>query len=141
MIHALSKDIWIHGWFYLKGWIASYSRPILPAVYWAYGVAFVSAFIVDTKSAELSMRTRLGLIVASFASFLATSILLYLTCSPIASKVVNGVQGRYFVGILPAVALSALGILQPKISKLPFWFFAVPLSCSILLFLTIVVKL
>ena len=51
------------------------------------------------------MVTRIGALVVAAGIYVGIALSMYLTWTPVGSDVINGVQGRYFIGFLPLIPL------------------------------------
>jgi hypothetical protein len=115
---VLATDIWIHGFEYLRNWIAIYGYAYWPVPALTYYLYSIGLLVVLPASAgdTLDKRTRIGLGVVFVIAYLATIVSLYLTFTPVGSRYVEGVQGRYFVTVMPLLFL-ALACL-PRLTRI-----------------------
>lgn len=83
---------------------------------WVYPA--VSLFLVAVFAAPLPLNVRIRYQIAAVAAVatlgyvLAVYLIFYLTWTPIDAELIWGVQGRYFVGVLPLVALCVAALLN-----------------------------
>ena len=103
-------------WFsYLLDWIAIYGFAYWPVPVWTFYL-FAAALIVALfiNKDLISTRTRAGVLLVFFLSYVGTYILLYITGNPVGFKSIEGVQGRYFTTVMPLlfVGLAGLPLLQ-----------------------------
>jgi uncharacterized membrane protein len=92
----------------------------LPAPLYALAVtALFGAVIVTDANAPMPARSQRALWLGLAAlMFLLVHCALYLTASELGEGFVEGVQGRYFVPLLPLVALAVLWRARPGINRL-----------------------
>lgn len=139
VVSALFVDSWVHGLSYLQGWIATYSHPLPSFLYWFFIIALGLAIIANSESMKVDRRTRLSLVFMFVIAYLTPVILLYMTCSTVGSKVIFGLQGRYFIVAAPLIFLSVTGFARIKFKiNIPTWIAAIPLVLSILLYLYVI---
>lgn len=109
------------GWFsYLLDWIAIYGFAYWPVpawTYYLYAAGLTAALLLDP--APVPGRTRLGLVSVFLLSYIGTYTLLYITVNPVGSASIDGVQGRYFVTIMPLLFLGLAGSPFPQRLRLP----------------------
>jgi uncharacterized membrane protein len=80
--------------------------------YSSNGVGFLYLFFLGSVSIffprELlqKLRTRLGSFILILGIYTAIELSMYLTWTPVGSTIINGVQGRYFIGFLPLIPLA-----------------------------------
>ena len=103
-------------WFsYLLDWIAIYGFAYWPVPAWTFylfAAALIVALFINKDS--IPTRTRAGVLLVFFLSYVGTYILLYITGNPVGFKSIEGVQGRYFTTVMPFlfVGLAGLPLLQ-----------------------------
>ncbi len=83
------------------GWL-SYSSNGLGMLY-AFFFGAISVFYPRTMMQN--KLTRLGSLVVLLGIYVAIELSMYLTWTPVGLPVINGVQGRYFIGLLPLLPL------------------------------------
>jgi uncharacterized membrane protein len=110
-----------YGSFYFQNYIGifGYLDTVLPKwIYTFYTIVFAFVCFTDTNAVlKVKLRGRLLFLFVALSSIYVTMASLYLF-SPVNAKIIDGVQGRYFLplGILMALALNNLFNL-----KLPNW--------------------
>jgi len=104
-----SRDYWLQligilGW--LDTWLQSWVYPVVT-------VALGAACLVPMEAAR-STRLRIALVsgLTALAYWLAIYLIFFVIWTPIAAVEVEGVQGRYFLPMLPALALAVSALLQ-----------------------------
>jgi uncharacterized integral membrane protein len=70
-----------------------------------FGLALVAAWLFSPSEKSINARTRAVLILTGIAGILFTILLLYLTFTGIGSTSIDGVQGRYFIPVIPVLLL------------------------------------
>lgn len=96
------------GRFYLRsmigilGWL---SIDLGSATYTTFTVLILGALVLDRSGGPASLRLSLSALAVLAALFVATFLVIYLVYAPIGTRVVQGVQGRYFLAFLPLAAL------------------------------------
>jgi uncharacterized membrane protein len=96
------RDYWLQligilGW--LDTWLQLWVYPVLSAL-------LIVTFIVP-MDADRATRMRIAFVstTAAFAYWLTVNLIFFIIWTPVAAIEVEGVQGRYFLPILPALAL------------------------------------
>ncbi|HXF85920.1 MAG TPA: DUF2142 domain-containing protein [Anaerolineales bacterium] len=110
-LSILAKNIWTQGLDYFFAWIAIYGFsywPVPTLVYPIYILALIATLFVEKS--EINKDTRRGLLITFLITYLATIISLYLTFNPVGSERIEGVQGRYFVTVMPLLFLTLVGL-------------------------------
>lgn len=80
--------------------------------YSSNGVGFLYLFFLGSisiffpKEILQRSRTRLGSFIIMIGIYTAIELSMYLTWTPVGSTIINGVQGRYFIGFLPLIPLA-----------------------------------
>lgn len=102
----------IHGrWFsYLLDWTAIYGFAYWPVPAWTFylfAAALIAALFINKDS--IPTRTRAGVLLVFFLSYVGTYILLYITGNPVGFKSIEGVQGRYFTTVMPFLFVGLAG--------------------------------
>lgn len=101
-------DIFIHGITYLRDWIAIYGYDagrVPPLTYLLFGIILLIAWMFSHPEKPLIPKQRALLILTGIAGCLFTILALYVTFTRIGSQSIAGVQGRYFIPIMPALLL------------------------------------
>lgn len=122
----------IHGrWFsYLLDWIAIYGFAYWPVPAWtfyAFAAALIAALFVNQDS--VPTRTQLGLLFVFIVSYVGTYFLMYITFNPVGFKSIEGVQGRYFMTVMPLLFLGLAGLPFLQRIRIPN---ALPIILSVL---------
>lgn len=76
---------------------------------------YTTAFLSNMNRLSLSLKTRLGSIVIALSIIAGIITVMYLTWTPVGLSNVHGIQGRYYLGVLP---LLALGVTATKSKRL-----------------------
>jgi len=108
-IGILLKNIWTSSLTYLRGWVALYGLDYWPVpvwVYYLYAFALLAAFFLCRGENTPERNVRVGLLITFVASYIWTILTLYLSYTPAESEVILGVQGRYFIGVMPLLFLA-----------------------------------
>lgn len=116
---------------YMRDWIAIYGYgywPVPVGTFYLYGAALVTALMPRGNDQSLEKRTRTALIVIFVLSYLVTILSLYITFTPVGNAQVDGVQGRYFVTVMPLLFLALAGWPGWKRIQLPI---SVPVTLGI----------
>jgi len=123
----LLHDIWLNSRAYLNAWTAIYGLdywPVPTLVYYLYWGGLLGVLLLKENENAPDSGTRIGLVITFIATALWTIVTLYLSYTPARSELVLGVQGRYFIGVMPLLflALACLPFLnQIRIPRfLPF---------------------
>jgi uncharacterized membrane protein len=101
-------DLATHGGRYLQEMIgvSGYAYWRMPAiVYWLYPALVLLALLSEGAAGTLDRRTRAILIGVGVVHTLGVMMVLYLTLSPVGSREILGIQGRYFLPGLPYLLL------------------------------------
>ena len=98
-----TRDYWLQ-LIGILGWVDTWLQ------YWVYpavSLALIGACFAPLQL-ERSIRLRIAVVsgVTAFAYWLAIYLIFFVIWTPIAAIEVQGVQGRYFLPVLPAVALA-----------------------------------
>lgn len=86
----------------LLGWL----NIVLP--WWVllgYKFALPLAFLDEKKSEQFSFQTRLFFIILGCVEVLVIALLIYISWNPVGSAGVDGLQGRYYIPLLPLLFL------------------------------------
>ena len=109
----LASHIWAKAADYFRDWIAIYGYnywPVPVYTYYIYTAALLISLFRPADRENISRGTRLGLIVVFVITYLATILSLYVTFTPVGSHQMEGVQGRYFVTVMPLLFLALVGM-------------------------------
>ena len=109
----LASHIWAKAFDYVRDWIAIYGYnywPVPAYTYYLYAAALLAVLFYRTSEETIDRTIRVGLIVVFIITYLATILSLYVTFSPVGSAQVEGVQGRYFVTVMPLLFLALIGL-------------------------------
>ena len=121
-VAILAKDVWTRGFSYLLDWIAIYGFAYWPVPVWTYplyAAGLLSALFLKEKEAEIGNRTRIVLGIVFLLTYLGTLASMYVTFTPVGSAAIDGVQGRYFVTVMPLLFLALACIPAFKRIQLP----------------------
>jgi uncharacterized membrane protein len=73
-------------------------------------VLFIGSVVVlYPNEEELCKKTKYGIVIVGLATYVATSLILYLSWTPVGSSSINGVQGRYFIPLIALLTLLSSG--------------------------------
>lgn len=103
-IGTLVEDILLRGSGYFWDGLAIYGYnywPIPAPVYWLSLAALAAAVFVEKPAISCPRRILWALFGLFTLSYLATIAAMYVTFTPVASRVIDGVQGRYFLTVWP----------------------------------------
>lgn len=120
---VLLRDAALHWLEYLKGWAGVHAYGVgrvPPLMYWLFGAGIIGATLLDSSKSVLQRRTRAILLLTLFIGYISTVLLLYLTANPIGATSIQGVQGRYFVPVLPLLLFAVppyIATVKPKLAK------------------------
>jgi uncharacterized membrane protein len=114
-IQTILSDLWNNAKAYSRQWFGVYgygywSVPFV--VYILYTIGLGLALFRRTGDGGIKMRLRMILIAVFILGYLATVGAMYLSNTPVGSSEILGVQGRYFIPIVPLFLL-ALSELPP----------------------------
>jgi len=104
----------------LVGVLGHLNIPLPGALYLIYPLALVAAALTDPRDPEdLSTLRRIALVGIFVACAACVFIMAYLGWNPVGARTISGVQGRYFVPVLPLLllALPAFGMRLPPKSR------------------------
>lgn len=103
----------------ILGWLdAPFEQRFYSVVFWC--LVLLAAFSVTLKDIRNEWQSRLALIILSLLSVLLVFIALLVSWNPLPTEIIEGVQGRYFIGplIIFGYALSgSVGSLDGKFGK------------------------
>jgi len=83
------------------GWLSYGSNGLGLLYLFFYG----SVSVFYPRELRQSSLTRIGALLVTAGIYVGITLSMYLTWTPVGSNVVNGVQGRYFIGFLPLIPL------------------------------------
>lgn len=83
------------------GWLSYGSNGLGLLYLFFYG----SVAVFYPRELRQSRLTRIGALLITVGIYVGITLSMYLTWTPVGSSVVNGVQGRYFIGFLPLIPL------------------------------------
>jgi len=121
-ISILARDIWTNGFNRLVNWIAIYGYAYWPVPAWTYYffiAGLVAVLFLNKESEEPDKKTRSALTIVFIITYLATIISLYVTFTPVGSDKIDGVQGRYFMTVMPLLFLALACLPAFKQIQLP----------------------
>lgn len=98
---------------YLRGWLALYGYDYWPVpllVYVLYPIGILAALFYKQDEQFPDAKTRITLLALFVLSSIGTVSSLYLSYTPVGSLYILGVQGRYFIPVLPLLLLALTGI-------------------------------
>ena len=131
-------DIWSHWFTHLRNWIAIYGFNYWPVPIWTYylyGAALISTLIIKENENIPDRGLRNGLVVTFAAGYVWTGLSLYLSIAPVGSDIVLGVQGRYFVGVMPLLFLALAYLPTPRQISIRVWLPVILSVSSLILYI------
>ncbi len=134
----LARDLWLHGFDYLRAWIAIYGYSYWPIPVWTYHLfaagLLASLFLREADNGAAG-RTRIGLVIVFVIAYLATILSMYVNFNPVGSEQIADVQGRYFVTVMPLLFLALARLRLPKQIRMPVFLPAALGVSSLLVYL------
>gem|GEM_PF-1509913 len=113
-IKVLFTTLSVYSEYFLYGFVGAFSLPVSPMpefVYFLFIIVLLLAGIADLgKGFQLTAWQKVLLAVIVVLYFVGLSTIMYLLSSPVASYIVMGVQGRYFIPIFPLVLVLILSL-------------------------------
>jgi hypothetical protein len=137
-IVAFVRDLWLHGFDYVRGWVAAYGYYYwrVPSVtYVLYAAALICAVLLPQRK-QPSRTARWTLVAVFIASVLATAVALQLTAEPVGSPLAHELQGRYFTPLAPLLLLALAGLAQPLKKTIGRWLVPALLALGLALFVS-----
>lgn len=130
-IQLVFRDFFaVHGREYFLEWVAIYAFgywPVPAATYVFFVIGFGLALFVVEDGQKITRKERVTLFVVFLLACVMTVTSLYLSFSPVGSEIIRGVQGRYFIPIVPLLFLSISGLTLARkwqVSAIPVMVFA-----------------
>ncbi len=109
-----SADLWMQ-LIGILGWLD------VPLAWWAYPVLSLAFLVTILDAIELDAQTRLRIagfsVLAIVAYVAAVFLILFITWTPVHVQYVWGVQGRYFVVVLPALAIAGAALVNRSLPQ------------------------
>ena len=118
----LVNDIWTKGFRYLRDWIAIYGYAYWPVptwTYYLYTAGLFAALFLKEKDVEMDKRSRSALGIVFIITYLGTILSMYVTFNPVGNNRIDGVQGRYFITVMPLLFLTLACLPAFKRIQLP----------------------
>lgn len=91
--------------------------PVPNWTYYLYFIGLVSTLMIKDSNISITGRTRIGLFTVFVLAYLGTIISLYLSYTPVGNDGVRGVQGRYFIAIIPLLLIAIARLRLPKLYR------------------------
>ena len=116
----LARNIWLNSAGYFLDWIAIYGFnywPVPVGTYYFFIAALLAALLISDRTVEKPMRW--ALLVTFVIAYLATVVSLYVTFNPVGQTFIEGVQGRYFITVMPLLFLALAGVPFQKWTRAP----------------------
>jgi uncharacterized membrane protein len=135
----LLHDVWANGYNRLLDWIAIYGYaywPVPTLTYYLYLAGLFAAFFPEEKDDKIDKSIRIVLAVVFIITYLGTILSLYITFNPVGSDSIDGVQGRYFVMVMPILFLALACLPAFKRIQLPSFLPAILGVASLVLYIT-----
>ena len=111
---TIFRDFFIvHGMEYFLEWVAIYAFgywPVPAATYFLYVLGILLTLFVGNNERTIKRGERVALFIVFVLACVMTVSSLYLSFSPVGSEIIRGVQGRYFIPIIPLLFLSISGL-------------------------------
>lgn len=98
-----------HGADYLRAWIAIYGFdywPVPQITYFLYVVGLLAALVAGSSQTGFGKRARISLASVFVLTYLATVTSLYISYTAVGSVDIQGIQGRYFIPVMPLILLA-----------------------------------
>lgn len=96
----------------ILGWL---DTPLGQGTYFSASVLLAASLVSDAmRPRSIGARTRLAFWLTFIAYCLGTLLLLWATWTPPGNPVIEGVQGRYFLPLLPALSMGVSGLLLTR---------------------------
>jgi len=114
---VIANDVWWRSVDYMSGWIAIYGYnywPVPTWTYYLYVAGLLAALFVKENENGMDKWFRVALVIVFAISYLGTIISLYIAYTPVGSTFVAGIQGRYFVTVMPLLFLALAGLPASK---------------------------
>lgn len=125
-IQTLGTDLKIYGYTYFRQWIGVYGYDygsVPGATYFFFMLSLILTLLIPDR--EFDRKVRIALIIFFFLLYIATAMIFYFTITAVGEKFVYGVQGRYFVPIVPLLFLPLAQLIKRKPFK------AIPLFAAL----------
>ncbi len=110
---------------YLRGWLALYGYdywPVPSLTIILYPLAILAALLYKYDDQLPDLKTRITLFGLFILGCIGTVSSLYLSFTPVGSPFILGVQGRYFIPIMPLLFLALTGLAAlERFRKLGAW--------------------
>lgn len=109
---VIANDVWGRSVDYVRNWIAIYSYnywPVPTWTYYLYMAGLLAALFVKENENGINKWFRIVLVIVFAISYLGTIISLYIAYTPVGSNSVDGIQGRYFITVMPLLFLALTG--------------------------------
>jgi uncharacterized membrane protein len=126
---VIAKDALGRSVDYFQSWIAIYGYNYWPVPAWTYYLyiaGLLTALFI--KDHEIDRWFRIALVIVFAISYVGTIISLYVAATPVGSNFVEGVQGRYFVTVMPLLFLALVCLPTLKRIHIPA---LVPIALSV----------
>jgi len=110
-LKIIARDIWTNMPAYMQGWVGVYGYnywPVPALTYVLYPLAVVVSLWDRDGEPVPNRRTRIVLASLFLVGFLLTIVSLYVAFTRARSLLVAGVQGRYFIVVMPLLFLALL---------------------------------
>jgi len=137
LLAILASNIRAKAFDYILDGTAIYGYAYWPVPVWVY-VFYLAGLIIALFPREnkngADKRTRIMLVIVFVITYLATILSLYVTYNPVGNKVIEGVQGRYFVTVMPLLFLAITCIPAFKRIQLPSFIPATLVIASLVLY-------
>jgi uncharacterized membrane protein len=104
----LFQNLFSQGALYLKEWAAIYgynAGKVPPLTYLLFGLGLLAAWLSSPVDRRLGSRSRILLILTGMLGILLTISVMYVTYNLVGSDTIEGVQGRYFIPLVPVLLL------------------------------------
>ncbi len=109
-LKTIKIDVFSHFFIRLKNWLAIYGYDYWPVPNFTYafygGALFLSLFAYEPREISPKRHQRIILLLLFVFGYVTTLALMYLSFTPVGSPIINGVQGRYFIVVMPLLFLA-----------------------------------
>ncbi len=135
---VIFQDMRLNTLSYLQGWLGVYGYdywPVPTLTYWLIPIALIASLWLPAQQPAPDRKTRIVLVLLFILGYLLTLVSLYLAINPVSSASIAGVQGRYFVPVLPLLILALVSLPLPAAWRIPIFIPAAAALAGLALFM------